>query len=139
MIDSSRISENGMSSKFIKFVLVGAFATLVQYFLLILLVELIDFDAVFSSLGAYLFSGVINYALNYRFTFRRRSSHSRPASRFVLLVLVGASMNAGLMYILIEQAKVYYLFSQLLTTAFVLIFNFFLSNYWVFTEGSGDD
>ena len=57
-------------SQFGKFLLVGAFATALQYVVLALLVQTAGMDPVLASSIGYLLSALANYDLNYRLTFR---------------------------------------------------------------------
>ena len=59
-------------SQFGKFLLVGGFATALQYAVLAVLVQTAGIDPVLASSIGYLVSALANYELNYRLTFRSR-------------------------------------------------------------------
>ena len=64
-IDSLNDKHKLLISRFIKFIGVGAFGTLVHYIILICAIQLFNLNAVLaSSLGA-IFGALVNYYLNY--------------------------------------------------------------------------
>jgi len=55
--------------QFGRFIVIGGFATILQYLILIGLVQTLEVDAVLASSIGFLISALFNYALNYRYTF----------------------------------------------------------------------
>ncbi len=68
--------------KFIKFLGVGSFATVIQYGILVLLVETGLAVALTASTIGYIVSSAFNYTLNYYFTFRSEARHQAAALKF---------------------------------------------------------
>jgi putative flippase GtrA len=79
---------------------------------------------------------VINYLMNYRFTFRSSRRHRDTVWRFAIVACVSLAANTLLMWIGIELLKVHYLISQLVTTALVLLGSFSVHRFWTFRPGS---
>ncbi len=118
--------------QFIKFASIGLIGTLAQYFVLWIGIEFFYQAASLSSGVGYLLGSMINYYLNYHFTFNSTKTHIEAASKFYLIVIIGWSINTGIMWILADQLLWNYWLSQLLATATGLLWNFFGSRLWAF-------
>jgi putative flippase GtrA len=125
----------GLLEKLIRFGLVGALATGLQYVILIVLVHAGVWPAVASAIG-FAISATGNYLLNYRFTFRSRESHGPAATKFVTLAVVGLVINFVLMHVLVG-AGWHYLLAQGCITAIVFLWNFVGNSLWTFRAYSG--
>lgn len=117
---------------FSKFFSVGALATACQYCLLITFVELLQADKVLASATSYVISAVLNYTLNYYFTFKSDQHHLHSALKFTLVAAVGAAINTILFAALVYQLEVNYIVAQLISTLVVMLWNFTLSAKWTF-------
>lgn len=117
---------------FSKFLLAGALATLLQYLLLIGLVQWFNTDPVLASVLAYAVSSVVNYQLNYRYTFRSRQAHQTAFSRFMVVAGIGLCLNAAVMHLGIRILGWHYLLTQVLSTGLVLLWNFTANALWSF-------
>ncbi len=123
---------SGLVASFVRFSGVGAFATAVQYLVLVVLVELWGADAALASGIGFALSAVLNYLLNRRFTFRSERPHRQAFSRFVLVAGSGLALNTLLMWIGTHGLHIGYLIVQVAATGLVLLFNFTLNRSWVF-------
>lgn len=120
--------------RFGRFLGVGAFATGLQYALLVLGCEVLAVDPVAASAVGFVVSAVANYWLNYHFSFRSSRRHRSAAGRFALVAGAGLALNTLLMQTLAEHLGLQYLLAQVLTTAVVLIWNFFANALWSFAR-----
>jgi putative flippase GtrA len=125
----------GLLERLIRFGLVGAVATGIQYVILILLVHAGFWPAVASAIG-FVVSAAGNYLLNYHFTFRSQRSHGPAAAKFVMLAAVGLAINFALMHVLVG-AGWYYLLAQVCATAVVFLWNFVGNSLWTFRAYTG--
>jgi putative flippase GtrA len=127
---------SGVLGKLMRFGLVGAVATGIQYVILIVLVrELGMWPALASAIG-FVVSASGNYLLNYHFTFRSARPHGPAAMKFVTLAAVGLAINFALMQAL-GAAGVYYLLAQVCATAVVFLWNFVGNSLWTFRAYTG--
>lgn len=122
--------------QFIRFALVGVGGTLMHYAILVLLVEFSSLQPfVASSVGAAA-GAVVNYFLNYRFTFASQAKHRQTMPKFLLLALLGLVINASLMWLLLTWPLAawqwYYLVAQVAVTLLVLMLNFVANRFWTF-------
>jgi len=119
--------------QFLRFAVVGVSGTLVQYLTLWTghgYYQILSAPAA-SGVG-YLLGTVVNYLLNYFFTFGSSKSHREAASKYVSIVGIGWCINFALMGYLINRQGWYYWFAQFLCTGIVLLWNFSGSKWWAF-------
>lgn len=119
-----------------RFGLVGAVATGIQYLFLIVLVREAGMWPALASAIGFVASSSGNYLLNYHFTFQSGRPHGPAAAKFVTLATVGLVINFVLMQIL-GAAGVYYLLAQVCATAVVFLWNFLGNSLWTFRAYTG--
>lgn len=117
-----------------RFVIVGGVATVIQYALLILFVRGFGVAPTAASSAGFVVSAVVNYLLNYRFTFQSNRPHAPAMAKFGLLAGAGLLINAAIMHLLVA-AGVHYLLAQVCATAVVLFWNFVGNSFWTFGVG----
>ena len=126
----------GWLGRLVRFGLVGAVATGIQYLILIVLVRESGMWPALASAIGFVASSSGNYLLNYRFTFRSGQPHGPAAAKFVTLAAVGLVINFVLMQVL-GAAGVYYLLAQVCATAVVFLWNFLGNSLWTFRAYTG--
>lgn len=124
---------------FIKFLGIGAIATIIQYIIFIVLVEFSSLTIVLASALGYGISSIFNYLMNYHYTFSSDAKHKVAALKFTLVALVGLSLNSLLMYLLVELFNMYYIISQIIVTGIILVVNFFAHKLWTFQTKIGNN
>lgn len=132
MIDkpaSGNISLRSLGS----FLLVGGFATGLQYAVMAVLMALAGVSALAASNTGFALSAVANYLLNARLTFRSKRSHASALPRFAVTATLGLGINSLLLSLLIS-AGLHPLPAQILTTAGVLIWNYTVNALWTFEK-----
>ena len=121
-----------LATQFTKFAGVGIIGTAAHYVTLIFLVQLINANAVLaSSIGA-IMGAIVNYFLNYHFTFQSSKRHHEALTKFFAVATVGFFLNGILMTALTISLEIYYLLAQVITTGLVLVWNFTGNRYWTF-------
>lgn len=125
-----------ISSRLASFIGVGAIATLVQYCVLVFTVEVLGLKPFLGSSIGFAISAVLNYWLNYHFTFRSQNSHVGAAGRFALVALAGLILNALAMILLGRLPGLPYVAAQIIVTAVVLAWNFLGNSLWTFAHRS---
>lgn len=134
-----KIIHSSAFQQFLRFALVGLSGTGVQY-LSIQIAVVTEFavldkaPAVTGSAIGYLLGSLVNYILNYFFTFDSDKSHVEAASKYFGVLAVGWGINFGLMSLLVEHWHVWHWYAQLFTTGFVLCWNFAGSKLWAFKD-----
>lgn len=120
-----------INSKFIRFLGVGGLATVIQYLALIIFVEWLDWNPLYSSIIAYSVAAVVNYVMNYYLTFRGQEKHSVTFAKFFVVVLIGLLLNA-LIFDLMIKLDSHYLFAQISATIITTISNYLLHKFWIY-------
>ena len=120
--------------KFAYFSGVGVIATGIQYVILIVLVQGVGVPPVRASAIGFVTSAVVNYMLNYHITFESRKAHSEAATKFMVIAALGLIVNSLIMHVGTDIFRVHYIFTQLIATGSVLIWNFTGNYLWSFRE-----
>lgn len=118
--------------QFLRFAAVGAIGTLAQYLTLWVGVESVGMSAAVSSGVGYLLGSVVNYLLNYAFTFESDETHAKAVPKFYAVVAIGWCLNTGIMWLLAQHLLWNYWWAQIFATGAGLAWNFAGSKWWVF-------
>ena len=120
--------------QFLMFAGIGAVGTLGHYTILIVLVQFWMVDPVFASSFGFVAGAIINYILNYHFTFNSNKRHREALVKFLVVATIGAGINAIIMYAGVENTRINYMIVQVFATAVVLLWNFMVNKIWTFAE-----
>lgn len=131
---TASVARKAHFTRFARFTAVGGVATAMQYALLVLLVRGFGLAPTLASSIGFVLSAVVNYLLNYRFTFHSDRPHAPAAAKFTLLAGTGLLINAAIMHVMIK-AGVHYLIAQVCATGVVLFWNFIGNSLWTFGVG----
>jgi len=122
-------------NKFLKFSIVGFVNTAGSYLLFFILLEIAHINYLVSSVSSYILGILISYFGNKYWTFRIvRSVRRLEFIKYMILNLVGLSLNTLIMVILVEKYKINPLIAQIFAMSVVIFFNFFGSKFWVFRD-----
>lgn len=119
-----------ITKQFSRFFIVGAVSALIQFSILISLVEFLFIKPIWASTLGYIAGALINYTLNHYFTFKSSLSHKKALVRFTLNSLFGLFLNFSLMKVLLIYYA--YILSQILASGAILFWNFLIHRYWTF-------
>lgn len=127
-------ARRGIVAQFGLFSGVGVVGTAAHFLVLVLVVEGLRGGALQGSTAGFLIGAVVNYLLNYHFTFRSTKRHRSALPRFLLVATVGAGLNGLLMAFTLEALALNYLVCQVVATGLVLVWNFLANRQWTFGE-----
>ena len=122
-----------MLKQYVMFAGVGAIGTAGHYLVLVLLVELFAVAPVIASTAAFVVGAIINYILNYHYTFSSDKPHLQAMSKFFTIAFVGMIFNGLVMDYGTTELEINYLLAQILATILVLQWNFFANKLWTFS------
>lgn len=118
--------------QFAMFLVAGGTATVVQYGVLVALVEAVRIEPTRAAILAYLCGAMTSYLLNFRFTFRSSGTDFRKGlAKFLIVNLIGLGLNT-LIFAMLRQLGAYYLLAQAVATGLVLIWNYAGARLFVF-------
>lgn len=119
---------------FLTFAAVGLVGVVVQYSVLVALVQGLRVDPVTGSGFGFVCGGLVNYMLNRRITFRSRKRHTEAASKFFTVAGLGLVWNSLLMYLMVKELAFPYLLAQAITTGLLLLWHYSANSLWTFRE-----
>ena len=123
-----------MKNQFLRFALVGTAATVTTYVVLIAGVEGLHVNAVTASVVGYTLGIVVNYILNYRYTFGSEQHHHVVIPKFLTVMVIGMFINASVMYAGINWFGFHYMLAQLAAVVVVLMLSFTANRLWAFAD-----
>ena len=126
--------QHGTIVQFLLFAGIGAIGTLGHFSILVVLVQLWTIDPVIASCLGFIVGALINYILNYHFTFQSNKGHTEALAKFLIVAVVGAGINATIMYNGVKNTDINYLIVQVFATSVVLLWNFAINKLWTFTH-----
>ena len=121
---------------YIKYVISGGIATVVDFGLLYFFTDIINFYYLFSASIAFIVAFIVSFYMQKFWTFRdndRKKIHKQMFMYF-LIGLIGLGINFFGMYILVEKYNIWYIFSQAITTSILAIGNFLVYRYIIFIK-----
>jgi putative flippase GtrA len=123
-----------MLGQFMRYAAVGAVGTLAHYATLVSLVSVLGLNVVLATTAGFVVGAIVNYALNYHFTFRSASKHSQAFVKFFGVALVGMLLNAAIMAALHGRLPLHYMVLQVFTTGLILVWTFVANRLWTFAS-----
>ncbi len=113
-------------AQFMKFGVVGVIAFVIDYGLLALLTEVFGVNYLVSATISFTVSVIFNYlaSMRYVFTHKEDMSRRREFVIFVVLSVIGLSINNLCMWAGVELFGIHYLITKIVATAIVMIWNF---------------
>ncbi|WP_206953183.1 GtrA family protein [Trinickia acidisoli] len=125
-------------ARFVAYACVGATGTAVQYVVLAMLVSTATLGAVAASCVGAAAGAIVNYLLNYRFTFRSDNAHRVAAPRFFVVAAVSIALTSVLMTVFTHTLRMPWLAAQCVTTACVLALTYTINSAWAFRSAERD-
>jgi putative flippase GtrA len=128
------IDDPGMKAwlrDFLRFAMVGALAAAVHFSILVALKELAHWHPVWATLAGYAVGTAVSYTLNRAYTFSVKPAFGVGIVKYVIVIIVGAAINALIVWALVN-AHIHYLLAQCVATGLVMIWNFLGSKLLVF-------
>jgi putative flippase GtrA len=116
--------------QFLSYAGVGAIGTAGHYAVYITLVNA-GVGVTASSVAGFVVGALINYGLNYYYTFKSEQPHHQAMARFFTVALVGLLLNTLIVFAL-DRMHWHYLLAQAAATIVVLLWNFAANRHWTF-------
>jgi len=124
-------------SKLIKFLIVWVSSTIIDIVSLYILVDFLNVAIFTWVIISFLLAVINGFLLNKNWTFRNKSiKYKRQFAKFLIVSFIWLLITLFLMYIFVELLWIYYIISKVLTSLFVVIWNFLWNKYWTFNIGN---
>jgi len=130
-------SEPSIARRSVRFTVVGGATAAIHYGLLATGVEILGLGSTLASSIGFIICVIFNYVMHYSWTFATAGQtpsppHDRTLTRYLLMIGCGFCINGGVMYLGVHSLHWHYLLVQLAAAIAVIVWNFTLSNAWVF-------
>jgi putative flippase GtrA len=117
-----------------RYLVAGGTAALVHFAVLIMLVELADVDATIASMIGFCLAVIVNYTLQYHWTFEMSEPHGRILTKYIVITFTMLGVNTIIFWVLYEQVGVLYLVAQFIATGVVTVLNFLINKHYTFVS-----
>ncbi|MDD2435554.1 MAG: GtrA family protein [Bacilli bacterium] len=116
---------NKLAKQIFKFLIVGGLAFLIDYALLYILTEYYGIYYLVSSIISFIISLIFNYIASIMFVFKtNKKEKNKNFIFFIVGSIIGLGINQIVMYVMVEFIHVYYMFSKIVATGVVMVWNF---------------
>jgi putative flippase GtrA len=126
----ARIRENILYRNFFLYSLSGAAAFSIDYAIFLTVYMALQLPYVANALG--ICGGItVSFALNSRYTFRRRDAVLRRAAKFVAVALLGLALSSAIIMLLMA-VRVDPRLGKIIAMLFVFVAQFTVNTFWTF-------
>jgi putative flippase GtrA len=129
-----RADFNQIVAKFFRYAGVGVICTAAHYLVLVVLVGGLGFRPLVGSSAGFMIGALVNYVLNYRYTFRSDHRHREALPKFYLVAVTGFLLNGMVILVLAERLGLQYLLAQVVASGILLIWGFSANHFWTFRQ-----
>ena len=125
MIIINNFKNNKLFQQIFKFGIVGGIAFVIDYGIMVILKELLGFSILISVAFGFAVSVIFNYIASIKWVFDVSKKQTiKEFSTFIILSIIGLIINQLIMYIMVEKASIWYMFSKIVSTIIVMVYNF---------------
>lgn len=130
------LKTNTTSVQLFRYFFVGGISFIIDSFFLFFLTEIGKINYLISAAISFLLGLACNYILSISWVFSERVLENRwmEFSLFSVIGIVGVLLNEGLIWVLTEKIRIYYLYSKIITAAIVFFWNFFARKIGLFSK-----
>jgi putative flippase GtrA len=124
-----------MNGEVFKYVVAGGIAFLIDFAVLYFCTDVLGIHYLLSNMLGFLSGLAITYTLNTQWVFSYRRYDKRAWLElfiFNLIVVAGLAINQGMMAVLVGAWGMYYLYAKIVTSFFVMLFNYFAKKFILF-------
>jgi putative flippase GtrA len=127
-------NQNNTLIQLFRYTFVGGVAFIFDFGSLFILTEYFNVYYLISAAIAFLLGLTINYFLSIIWVFEKRSINSKYIEFivFALIGTIGLALNEFFMWFFTEIVNTHYLFSKLISTVFVYLWNFTIRKFTLF-------
>lgn len=119
-----------------RYMLGGGLGAVIQFSILSTLHEFFNIDATISSAISFAIAVIANYSFQYYLTFRASCAHTLLFRRFVVVALVGLTINTFFFWLMHQRLGLHYIPAQAAAIAFVFGFNYLMNYYYTFGKST---
>ena len=125
IIQLDNLLQTGYKNRFIRYVVIGSIAASVNLAMMFILTSILGIYYMLSVFIAYPVGTFTHFFMNKYLNFKNRTT--RPGKQLIVfwsINLSGLMMTAGIMYILVESAHIWYLIANVIAACIVVTYSF---------------
>ena len=130
--------QGNLMTIFIKYFLAGCIAVAAHFLVMILMVEIFKSPPLFASFAGFCIGSLVNYSLQYNWTFSSDSSHQQAGLRYLFVTTSMLCLNMMLFEALFSLAEMDYRIAQSGATALVFLANFVINANFTFRQTASE-
>lgn len=123
-----------LESSLFKYLISGGTAAIIHYAILIGLVEIYRVNPFLATFIGLTVATVVNYPLQYYWTFTALTPHSVAFPKYVLVTSIAYGVNLLTFWILEEAIGINYIIAQMIATGVALVINFVVNSRYTFAH-----
>lgn len=120
--------------QFLRYIFVGGAATIVDMGSLYILTSIMGLNYLISAAIAFILGVATNYLLCIAWIFESTGRVKKEIILFVVIGVGGLILNEVIIWLLVEEAKLYYMLAKTVAVVIVLVWNFGMRKKYVFTQ-----
>ena len=125
--------EKAFLLRFLRFCVVGASGTAIDFGLTWLCKEKFHIPKFISNAIGFVVAATSNYILNRIWTWGSQNEQvGVEYAKFFVVSLIGLGLNTAILYVMHEKFKFNFYLSKVFATGVVMLWNFFANNYYTF-------
>ena len=117
-----------------RYLVSGTAAATMLFAVLTLMVEVFGTPPWLASPVAFVAGAVVNYVLQYHWTFQAQGSHRVMFTRFMLVTLATMSLNTALFWAFTQLMDIHYLIAQALAIGLIIGVNYVINKHYTFAS-----
>jgi len=127
--------KNQLARQFIKFCIVGAFNTILDYLIYLFLSRVIGVYFLYANIIAVLIAMTSSFIFNKYWTFRNHENKIKEQYfKFLIVNIVYFILNNVIVFALVSYMNTYDLLAKAVAVFICLFWNFFANRYWTFQK-----
>ena len=123
-----------LRSEAFRYLIAGGTAFVVLMIVLILLVELFNFNEVLATAIGLICATPVNYSLQKRFVFRSQAPVGKSFVIYCVVTVATMMLNVELFYLILKYSGLHYTVCQIITTAVIVVLNYFVNRHLTFSQ-----
>ena len=129
----SSLFEKAFLMRFLRFCVVGASGTAIDFGLTWLCKEIFKIPKFLANAIGFVVAATSNYILNRLWTWQSTSDAvGTEYAKFFAVSLVGLGLNTLILYLMHEKLRLNFYLSKVFATGVVMLWNFFANNFFTF-------
>ena len=119
-----------------RYLVSGGTGAFIHFSILTALVALFGVDPVVSTTIGFIIGSMVNYTLQYHWTFSADGPHHVMLTRYAMVTTATMILNGQLFWLLTSKLGMHYLLAQLIVTGIIVVVNFLINKHYTFASPS---